>query len=545
MKSADLILTDATLSHQVYLLRFTAGEQEKVADLLMKVQKELTYKLTTGLTDFGKSRVRALLKEVNQVIDQGYNNIQGSLNFSGLANHETDFTVKSFAAIGVEVSLPTVAVMKALVNGSLIDGAASGAWWAKQSEDLQFKFAAQVRQGIAANETLQDIIRRVAGSPRLGTPGIMEISRRNASALVHTSIMQVANDARLATYQANADVINGVQHLATFDAHTCAQQCVPRSGAEWDLDGNPIKGNFPFQSPPLHFNCRCVLVPITRSFRELGIDVDEVKGTRASDLGQIDSGTSFDAFLSRHDVAYQDELLGKGKADLWRSGKITLRDLVSQNGRPLTLAELKAETGIVDIKKDFSILGQRGHLDSMTKSDALTQISADIKAPINKAEKVYDSFVNYSGNINYEDIRSGKLKGDFNNIEGYINSAPKWGDSGALYRGIVVDPGSALLDMKEGAAIDMKGISSWTSSEKIVSSYTRSHYGQDGVLFTLDNGSRNATSIAHLSRYTYEEELLMSKAGGKSLKVSSIEDRIFSKEGQDWKVKVYHLLEGE
>jgi hypothetical protein len=307
----------------------------------MRVQKELKYKLINGLSDYGKSRVTALLKEVNQVIDQGYNNIQGSLDFSGLANHEADFTVKSFTAIGLDASLPTVAVMKELVNGSLIDGAASGAWWAKQSEDLQFKFAAQIRQGIAANETLQDIIRRVAGSPRLGTPGIMEISRRNASALVHTSIQQVANDARLATYQANADVIKGVRHLATFDSHTCAQQCVPRSGAEWDLEGNPIKGRFPFQSPPLHFNCRCVLTPVTKTFRELGINVDEPKGTRASDLGQIPSDTSFDAFLKRHDTDYQDALLGKGKAQMWRDGKLTLSDLLSQAGRPLTLKQLQ------------------------------------------------------------------------------------------------------------------------------------------------------------------------------------------------------------
>jgi hypothetical protein len=70
--------------------------------------------------------------------------------------------------------------------------------------------------------------------------------------------------------------------------------------------------------------------------------VDEVKGTRASDLGQIPADTTFDAFLNRHDVAYQDELLGKGKAQLWRDGTITLKDLVSQSGRPLTLTQLQA-----------------------------------------------------------------------------------------------------------------------------------------------------------------------------------------------------------
>ena len=343
MKKADLAMADKILVHQLSLLRFSAGEKEKALKILLTMQKELTAKLYEDLTDFSRARVNKLLREVAAVISNYYADIQGTLDLKGLASHVTESTVGTFTSLGLDASLPTAAVMKALVNGSLIEGSPAAAYWAKMGDDLSFKFAAQVRQGIAANETPQDIIRRVAGSPRLGIPGIMEISRRNASALVHTSIMQVANDARLATYQANADVIKGVQHLATFDSHTCAQQCVPRSGAEWDLDGNPIKGNFPFQSPPLHFNCRCVLVPITRSFRELGIDVPEVKGTRASDLGQIDAGTSFSDFLGRHSKEYQDEMLGVGRADLWRKKVITLRQLLDFQGNPLTLAQLRAK----------------------------------------------------------------------------------------------------------------------------------------------------------------------------------------------------------
>jgi hypothetical protein len=114
------------------------------------------------------------------------------------------------------------------------------------------------------------------------------------------------------------------------------------SGAEWDLDGVPINGNtLPFNSGcPRHWGCRSLIVPITLSYRELGIDVDKPKGTRASDLGQIPSDTTFDGFLKRHDAAYVDNLLGPGRAKLWRDGKITLNDLVNQTGRPLTLDQL-------------------------------------------------------------------------------------------------------------------------------------------------------------------------------------------------------------
>jgi len=82
-----------------------------------------------------------------------------------------------------------------------------------------------------------------------------------------------------------------------------------------------------------------------KSYAELGApDIQEPpKGTRASDLGQIKADTTFDAFLDRHSKEYQDALLGIGKADLWRSGKITLQDLLSGTGRELTLAQLKSK----------------------------------------------------------------------------------------------------------------------------------------------------------------------------------------------------------
>lgn len=254
MNNLDLHFSDKYLSHQVNLLRFTAGEQKKVTTLLVKMQKELKTQLNNGLSDYSKARKRRVLKQANEVIDKGYTDMGAVVDSKALARHEAEFTAQTFAEIGLEASLPTEAALKALVNGSLIEGAPTSAWWAKQSQDLQFKFASQVRQGIAQNETLQQIIRRVAGSKKLGIPGIMDVSRRNASALVHSSVMQVANDARMATFRANDDIVKGTRFLATLDSHT-SLTCVAHSGAEWDLEGNPIQGNFPFEPPPLHFNC--------------------------------------------------------------------------------------------------------------------------------------------------------------------------------------------------------------------------------------------------------------------------------------------------
>jgi hypothetical protein len=73
----------------------------------------------------------------------------------------------------------------------------------------------------------------------------------------------------------------------------------------------------------------------------MGAEIDALGG-RASALGPTGSDTSMAGFISRLSPAQQDDMLGKGRADLFRAGDITLRDLVSGQGRPLSLEELKA-----------------------------------------------------------------------------------------------------------------------------------------------------------------------------------------------------------
>lgn len=345
MKNSDLIIADEILSNQISLMRLIANERQKVFDILLKMQTELKMKLLNDFTSYTKARMDKLLNQCTAVINQYYSDLQGKFDLSGISKQQAKATAHAMASIGVDVSIPSAATLKAMVSDTLLTGAPLSAWWDKQAEETAFKFTAQVRQGIVQGETMQQIITRVVGSESKGIPGVLDVSRRYASTLVHDSVMQVANDSKMATYQENSDVLNGMQQLSTLDSHT-SQICIAYSGAQWDLDGNPINGNsLPFDGGcPRHPNCRSVIVPITKTYKELGVNVPEMTGgSRASDLGQIPADTTFNSFLNRHDVAYQDELLGKGKAEMWRSGKITLRDLVSQNGRPLTLAQLSAQ----------------------------------------------------------------------------------------------------------------------------------------------------------------------------------------------------------
>lgn len=185
--------------------------------------------------------------------------------------------------------------------------------------------------GLAQPETNTQIINKVMEQTG--------ITQRNAATLVQTSVQAAANASRMATYQENDDLIVAVRHLATLDQSTCVV-CAARDGLEWKLSGAPIGHGIPFHQPPIHHNCRCILTPKTKTYRELGLDIDEPAPAPRATMGGPFEGT-FDDFLAYKGAEYQDEIFGPGRADLYRRGVITRSQLLDQNGNELTLEQLK------------------------------------------------------------------------------------------------------------------------------------------------------------------------------------------------------------
>lgn len=344
----DEELADEVLHHTLNLFRYSASQVAETLKRLKAMEARLVAELsTTLLSDAKKSEINAILKASKELISDYYEEIEESFDFELLGQSVSNVTANSLTvALGSDaIGLPAASYFASLASDALIEGAPSAQWWSAQSADTAFKFAQQLRQGLANGETNLQIIQRIVGSKTQA--GIMPIAQRNAASLVQTSVQAVANDARRNTYLANADVIAGIQQISTLDSHT-SLTCIAYSDQCWNLEFVPIRGSFlPYLGGcPRHFNCRSVEAPITKTFKELGVDIAEPGGTtRASDEGPVAASTTFDDFLNRKGTDYQDEMLGAGRADLWRDGKITLRDLVNGQGRPLTLEELQAKYG--------------------------------------------------------------------------------------------------------------------------------------------------------------------------------------------------------
>lgn len=159
----------------------------------------------------------------------------------------------------------------------------------------------------------------------------------------HKLSMTEANRARLESFRKLSRTIKGVRWLGTLDANSCIV-CAALDGASWDLDGQPLDGgSLPLQAPPLHDGCRCVLSPIPKTFRDIGLNIDEPtdEGQRASSLGPVDGKTTCEAFLqAQPEIA--NVVLGSDRALIFLSGGARLRDFIDDRARVIPLAQLKA-----------------------------------------------------------------------------------------------------------------------------------------------------------------------------------------------------------
>jgi len=342
---SEIELQDQILQHALQLQRLSAHEEAEALRIMAELERELRVLLATSdLSEAGKREIEALIRDAKAAIEPRYAAIGQQVDTREIVLIVAERTVDTLRQAFPSAAMPTAERLASLSKDVLIDGAPSSAWWARQAEDTAFKFAREVRQGVIEGATNEQIVARIVG--RGDEPGILDQARRNVRSLVHSSVMTAANQARLATYRKNARHAQGVRWLSTLDSHTCLQ-CAALDGAAWDFDGEPIGDTeIALTIPPAHFSCRCVLTPIPKSLNAiLGVTgIDEriaATATRASSDGPT-RARSFSEFLKRQSPEFVENTLGARRAALWSAGKLTLTDLVSGSGRPLTLNELRA-----------------------------------------------------------------------------------------------------------------------------------------------------------------------------------------------------------
>lgn len=93
-----------------------------------------------------------------------------------------------------------------------------------------------------------------------------------------------------------------------------------------------------------HYNCRSVSVPVLKSYKEMGIDIEgdaNISSTRSSLDGQVPADKSYAQWIKEQSAERQDEVLGVTRGKLLREGGLQMEDLYSFRGEFLTIDELR------------------------------------------------------------------------------------------------------------------------------------------------------------------------------------------------------------
>ncbi|WP_341649951.1 minor capsid protein [Thauera humireducens] len=357
MQTANERLADAAVEHAIDLTRYSNGVVRRLIALLNRTDADLFAQLIAALDRVPQSaatveRLDDLLYSVRELNRQAYQALRDGLesDLRALAAYESDYQLKLFEAVvpaAVQVHFKVAAVSADQVYAAAVSRPFQGRllkeWAASIEADRMARIRDAIRMGFIEGETIDQMVRRIRGTRARGyEDGLIEIDRRHAQAVVRTAVTHTANAARHAMYGGNADLIKGVQWVSTLDGRTTSV-CQARDGKVYPLDSGP--------RPPAHWNCRSSTVPLLKSWRELGIDVDELPpATRASMDGQVPEGTTYQTWLKGKPAAYQDEVLGPSRAKLFRDGGLTLDRFVDRAGKEYTLDELRKRDALAFAK---------------------------------------------------------------------------------------------------------------------------------------------------------------------------------------------------
>ena len=341
MNASDQLLDLLTI-RQLLLERIIAGQNIELNKQLDSVAADILKSLK------GKELTGYQGRRLSQAINELASTVKVTApSLDGMAASESSFINGAFANVGIDAVIPPAKVINEIAKSSLVQGATMGQWFSRLEETTRFNVSRAVKNGVVLGLTNSQIAKTIMGVGDKGGEPIAK-ARRDAVAITRTATQTIANDVHMASYMENADIIKGLQWVSTLDSRT-SDICMARAGKTWSFpDLKPINHSIPWGGgPPAHWSCRSTSIPITRSMAEItGKAEDQIAPrTRASMDGYVASDLTFDQFLKNKPAAFADDMLGKGRAQLWREGKMTLSQLLDQRGNPLTLAQLQSRYG--------------------------------------------------------------------------------------------------------------------------------------------------------------------------------------------------------
>lgn len=350
-------LAHEAIRHAIELRFYSTYVVRRMISVLNRMDARLFATLTEALErldaeSFTVQRLDALLADVRNLNRAAYDALQAEMTAT---LHEFGQYEGAYQARALSTAMPpTLRVSITSVPVEAVHAAAfarpfQGVMLREVWRDLGDKRMKLVRQAIAQGfvegRTTQEIVRTLRGTKAAGfADGLVNRSRREIETVTRTALSHYAGVVQEATETANADLLDGVQWLATLDGRT-SETCRIRDGKLYSpISHKPIGHALPWLGGPgaAHWGCRSTRRLVLKPWRDLGVDVDEMPGrTRASKGGPVDASLTYYDWLQQQPADVQDRVLGKTRGQMFRAGKWDATRFHDDKGRWLTLDELR------------------------------------------------------------------------------------------------------------------------------------------------------------------------------------------------------------
>jgi SPP1 gp7 family putative phage head morphogenesis protein len=228
--------------------------------------------------------------------------------FADLAKDQADFEAQSLS-VGGSVDRITSAQAFAAYRSRPMEGRLLKDWLRDLPGSHRNRIQQQIRIAFTEGESLSNVKRRIRDATNMNERGL--------TALIRTSNTHIASSVSHAVYEQNDDLMSRYEWRSILDSRT-TPICQARDGEIYELGkGNP--------RPPAHINCRSTTTPILDDFPP-------------------PERVTYEQWLRKQPKKIQNEILGKKRAEAWRSGKYTVKNFVDRKGKRIPNSELSGVT---------------------------------------------------------------------------------------------------------------------------------------------------------------------------------------------------------